>query len=487
MKAILPEWYDPDEDEIRDFVVNATIALDANVLLAMYRVSDSQRKQILHVLDQVSNRLWIPFQVALEYQRNRLGVAATQHNAYDALRSIGTEKYKETIQAAVDSLRDLRNQAMNGLRDKQLRRTIENGFDKTILEIETVAERRREEMTEEFENLRKAHSIDFSTARTNDPIRAALDRILTKDRVGVRPDPSIEEQRRIDACARIEAKLPPGYKDSGKDDPVGDCMIWFELLEHAESSQRKILFITNDVKEDYYRRINGQTVGPRVEMRAEMLERSGQSFHQTTLDQFLRYANNFLKAQISEETINTLESNRKTAQTRRVYGVEKAIVDDLLSIRSRLESIDIEQDSIASRRSVAAQDLSDAESAIHRLTLDILDQGRILSTTKREQLRSELHRLECRGLELRSLLADIEHQNSELLRSRKFAVAALRFLEGLHADTPVDMSDLLDIKLLSAAEHKMQQRIINHYRARGRPFDYVSLRPPTDERDRDES
>lgn len=316
MKSVLAEWYGPSDDEIGEFLANATIALDANVLLALYRVNDAQRKQVLDVLTRVASRLWVPHQAALEYQRNRLGVAADQQKAHDAvaaIAAIAAEKVAEVLSTAVTTLNELCAEAVGEVRDREIRSAIEEQFTMTVRSLETVLADRQLAMKNKFHELRKTHTIDFADARNADPIRAALDALITDDRVGEKPDAETLETLKEKAQARIDAKIPPGYKDANKDDATGDCLIWFELLDHARKSARPILFVTDDAKEDSYQRIRGQIVGPRVELRAEMANEAKQPYHQTTLDGFVRLANRHLQTAVPEDTIATLERSRVEA------------------------------------------------------------------------------------------------------------------------------------------------------------------------------
>ncbi|WP_156161826.1 PIN-like domain-containing protein [Nocardia vulneris] len=310
MKTVLPEWYGPSEEDLGKFLSEATIALDANVLLALYRVGGPQRQQLLKVLHQVSGQLWVPYQAALEYQRRRLTVAASQHQMYQTIESIGAEKFDEAIDAVVIALDGLKKKATEGLRDKEISTVVARGFDQTIARIKEVAQSRRAEMKEEFEEIRKTHAIDFATVRADDPIRAELDSMLTHGHVGEQPDAAKLTEWKDRARDRIEKKIPPGYMDADKPDPSGDCIIWFELIEWAKMTKKPVLFITDDVKEDFYDRVHGQTVGPRPELRQEMLELSGQQYHQTTIDGFLRMANNYLQASVPEDTIDQYQARR---------------------------------------------------------------------------------------------------------------------------------------------------------------------------------
>src|SRR5260370_26690200 len=52
--------------------------LDANILLHLYRSSETARLQFIELLRLVRKRLFIPYQVALEFHRNRAEVIAEQ-------------------------------------------------------------------------------------------------------------------------------------------------------------------------------------------------------------------------------------------------------------------------------------------------------------------------------------------------------------------------------------------------------------------------
>ncbi|MBF6194158.1 PIN-like domain-containing protein [Nocardia sp. CDC186] len=319
MKAVLPEWYGPNDDQIKSFVTEATIALDANILLAPYRVGDKQRTDLFKVLRQVSERLWVPYQSALEYQRNRLSVASQQQQLYDSIAKIGTERFDEALEGTIAKLEELRSQAIKGLRDNDISGVIANGFSETLEEIKKVGKLRKEKMRQDFDELRQKHAIDFTIVRKDDPIRAELDSIILPGNIGKRLDGPTRSDRVKKAQERVSNGIPPGYKDAGKEDPTGDCLIWFELLDLAKESSRPVLFVTDDEKkEDWYERVHGQTIGPRVELRAEMLEFAGQPYHQTTLDRFLQLANVHLKSAVPEETISQYRTTRSESKTERL-------------------------------------------------------------------------------------------------------------------------------------------------------------------------
>ncbi|TIH28598.1 hypothetical protein D4765_18385 [Subtercola vilae] len=68
------EYFPPTPSEIKKFWKSATVVVDTNVLLSLYRTSDATSKTLGEVLASLSDRLWMPHQVGLEYSRNRLSV-----------------------------------------------------------------------------------------------------------------------------------------------------------------------------------------------------------------------------------------------------------------------------------------------------------------------------------------------------------------------------------------------------------------------------
>lgn len=65
---------------------------------------------------------------------------------------------------------------------------------------------------------------------------------------------------------RYANKIPPGYKDSKKNcgnrHRFGDLIIWFQIMEKAESADKDIIFVTDDEKEDWWELFEGFKTGP---------------------------------------------------------------------------------------------------------------------------------------------------------------------------------------------------------------------------------
>lgn len=297
LRSIYPEWYEHDDESLDEIMKTGTIALDANVLLSLYRISAPARENVLNVLadDSVRPRLFIPYQVGLEYLRNRVDVARSQSSGYRALRN--------TIDAYKKSLTDDVNDSSKGLRDKAVKSDINKAIEKHL-----------DELSEDITSIQSQHVIDYEQFRVSDPVLDRLEQILTgTDQIATKPDDETLAGRRKKAKDRITAKVPPGYGDASKDDPSGDYLVWCELLDRAATNTAPMLFVTDDKKQDWYQLDKQkQILGPRPELRVEM---APHIYHQMTLDHFLRLVETHLSITVDRGTVEqvTTASRQRVA------------------------------------------------------------------------------------------------------------------------------------------------------------------------------
>ncbi len=139
-------------------------------------------------------------------------------------------------------------------------------------------------------------------ARDSDRVLLRLEK-LSEDRIGTQMDPDKLEAAKKEAKRRAEAGIPPGYKDKTKPDPTGDYLVWRQLMDEAAQRKLPVVFITDDRKEDWYRREHGLTLGARHELREEMMTEAGVPLLMMTTGTFLHHAEMHLNAEVSDETI----------------------------------------------------------------------------------------------------------------------------------------------------------------------------------------
>jgi hypothetical protein len=107
MRDIFPGHYRPNAAVFRALWKDATVALDANVLLNLYRYPAPARDDLIAAFRKLSPRIFVPYQAALEYQSGRVGTIASQLKRFDEVRKV---------------LRDSENQLQAELGKLQLRK-----------------------------------------------------------------------------------------------------------------------------------------------------------------------------------------------------------------------------------------------------------------------------------------------------------------------------------------------------------------------------
>jgi hypothetical protein len=291
MRSGFREWYPPTPEELQRLWTDAVIVLDSNVLLGLYQYPPSALEEFLSVLEAVRERLWLPHQAALEFHRNRELRIPEQWQVLDRI-----SREIENLSSSLDSL---------GLPE----------FHPT-LEMDEF-EARRQDVREALEALadhvraarEKTPELTALEILTRDPL---FDRITSifEDRVG---EPfSAEDLRQCcrEGESRYAAEIPPGFKDREKDQRVryNDVVIWKQTLRMSTSAEpdarRPAIFVTNDRKDDWWRRRHGAILGPRTELIREYMDEVGQDFHMYTPSGFLEAARQHLEVDVSRETID---------------------------------------------------------------------------------------------------------------------------------------------------------------------------------------
>jgi hypothetical protein len=79
----------------------------------------------------------------------------------------------------------------------------------------------------------------------------------------------------------------------------------------ASSEKRPVIVVTQDVKEDWWERVAGETIGPRQELVEEFYRTTGLLFHMYTLDRFVQLAGERTKQQVPQAALRELEEARR--------------------------------------------------------------------------------------------------------------------------------------------------------------------------------
>lgn len=285
MRNLFPELTRPDAKEFKQLWTNAVFVFDTSVLLSLYGIPKQARDKMISVLKELQrlDRIWIPHHVAVEFYRRRFDVIYDQEKSHaEAIKSLDdTERF---ISKMFDS--------------KEILSKI-SGSCKII----------RNEI--------KKHKKRDCDWLKKDKIEIDLDGIF-KNKVG----PCFEDERLKEICengkGRYDNKVPPGYKDADKDKSdktgirmFGDLIIWHQIIEHAKMEKKSLIFVTDDQKEDWWWKINSNTIGPRYELRKEIKEIAQVEFYMYKSEQFMKHAGEYLSVKFDTKLIERVKKSKE--------------------------------------------------------------------------------------------------------------------------------------------------------------------------------
>ena len=290
MRDLFPGYYRPTDEEFTQLWKSCFFVLDTNVLLNLYRYNQKTRDDFLKVLRVVENRLWIPHQVALEFQENRLNTISGQNQKLDNLRN-ALDNIKSTLMKELIKYPSIPHE--------ELLEETGAKFKSFLDGLQTLEEKQ----------------LNF---HENDYIRQQIDQIFN-NKIGASPSKSELDNIYEDGKERYLNYYPPGYKDNTADkkkEPhlcnglifkreYGDLLVWKEILKQVKEADWKyIIFVTDDDKEDWWLIEKGETLGARPELTEEIFKLGITSFYMYSSDRFLKFAKKYIpEVDVEEESI----------------------------------------------------------------------------------------------------------------------------------------------------------------------------------------
>jgi hypothetical protein len=244
--------------ELNAALREAVVAVDASVLLDLYRFGPKTSRDLIKILRSVGDRLVVPHQALREFWRRRQRVQDSPGGA--------TKTATEALDNAGQSIRKALDTWARAVGDDE---------DKVSELIASV-----NDSLGELKGKLQDVSQDASAEGGGDPILEQLEEILA-GRVTSRLSPEEWAECVAEANRRIEAKEPPGYKDADKqggdlpEGGAGDYLVWYEATRYAKEPARDLLIVTSDQKEDWWWRRRSDFIGPRPELTSEYHQLTG--------------------------------------------------------------------------------------------------------------------------------------------------------------------------------------------------------------------
>ncbi|MCT7954309.1 PIN-like domain-containing protein [Laspinema palackyanum] len=296
MKKLFPGYYSLNQEQFKELWENCIFVFDTNILLNLYRYSKNTRNDFTNnILRKIEERLWIPHQVALEFQEKRLTLIESQQTQIDTIKS-KWEKHKTAFLGDIRKFYSVNPKSLIGRLDKELL---------------------------EYLNTKNSLIYEKLELTKHDAIRDIVDELF-HGKIGEIPAKGTLMDIYKDGQERYKIKYPPGFcdhykKEKSKYPPYlykemefkreyGDLILWKELLKEVESRNWKhIIFITDDEKEDWWNINSGKTIGPRLELIQEMDEAGVSLFYMYNSKGFIRFAEEHLGTKISDYSKQEIE------------------------------------------------------------------------------------------------------------------------------------------------------------------------------------
>lgn len=289
MRALFPGYFRPTDEDFAALWGNCTFAIDANVLLNLYRYSPGTRRELEKALDSVKDRLFIPHQAAKEFLKNRLSVTTGQAEEYTR---------------AVKVIKDLTETLSNRKKHPFLPESEHQQFVERSAELCTHLETQRTALLDRL---------------TVDEVLAFVEQTFD-GKTGEALPAELMKSLAAEGDSRYQQEVPPGYKDGKKDasgDPYrkyGDLIVWKQIINRAKAASTPIIFITDDKKEDWWQEQSGRTIGPRPELVEEFIAQTAQKFWMYSVDKFVEETGRVSNVPVSAAAIAEIVEVREDAK-----------------------------------------------------------------------------------------------------------------------------------------------------------------------------
>lgn len=274
-KLLAPSWLDgvfPDPVEalaysspsLEVLFKDAAVVFDTNALLAPYQVGNQSVDEIATIYRELAgdDRLFIPYQVAREFAKNRGVKLADMHTLVHSRLS------------TLPKLEPLDCPMLEGI----------DAYQAPSPLVATMKEHIRK-----YKKLLGALKEHLAEWGWNDRVSTLYREVFTANRLITHEKDDLalgEELKR-----RVTHDLPPAFRDKSKPDGgVGDLAIWLSILRMAKQKSVDVVFVCNEKKNDWVYRSNDEALTPRMELCIEFLRETACHFALISWPRFLQLA-----------------------------------------------------------------------------------------------------------------------------------------------------------------------------------------------------
>lgn len=303
--------YQMTEERQKELWTDCVFVFDTSALLALYLYPEEARQQIYkEIFAKIKGRLWIPHHVFFEYLKNKSSkIREPISRSYHPLNDKYVKPILDSVHRSLGRLDALKNNIKNADSHPHMVSEEIEAYGRQLKEfLKTTAD-----FGKTFHDKIEQKIHEILLLEQHDTVYENIKRYFKVGR-----EYSYDEILNItmEGKHRYEFKIPPGYedlKDKIGTQIFGDLIIWKQLLEYSKENKKNIVFVCNDVKEDWWHLVSDKkekkrTHGPRKELIKELKDYSGGTFWMYNQARFLDVANTLMKSNVLSRYIDQMSS-----------------------------------------------------------------------------------------------------------------------------------------------------------------------------------
>lgn len=288
-------------DQLSKHLLNdATMVFDTSSIGLLYEMPEVHKKKLMSILEHYQKRIWLPAQVKAEYMCHKNKFLYQPISDNYATPPLFKKDFFAGIKSLIDKHKGepyfhpyLDEGVVEDLEEKEKQMVM------TFDEIKTVITSQYKKREEEIKEIAAKSETDviykmFSEVKVGTPFSYT-------DFLNI-----VQE-----GDMRYRYSIPPGYMDikEKSTDGVrvfGDLIIWKEILRYAKDNRKPVLFVCDDVKEDWYKSVKNEKkrekseeITPREELLREFSDVTGQKCWILPLGKFIK----FLETNLTESSV----------------------------------------------------------------------------------------------------------------------------------------------------------------------------------------
>ncbi|MBZ9621458.1 hypothetical protein G9F71_000940 [Clostridium sp. FP2] len=273
------------------------IVMDTNVLLGLYSFTPETIKDIIGSFSKCINLFWLPNQVYLEYRRHYEHIRKREINRFQYLKEEICNELSDTIGKVSVKYGAYNKYKLPEVDDSRIR-LIEN--IKNVMKI----------AKQDLEKLQSENSEHVSCISEQEDIVHKFVTNIKKN--SSTAGFSMLELMNIyeEGEKRYKYKMPPGFTDINKPDKgedysdfvmrkYGDLIIWKEILRKIKDADVNLIFVENEVKEDWWTFSKSRPKRIPLMLEEEFNKETGSNsdFYMVTVDELISHFANHLNIQ----------------------------------------------------------------------------------------------------------------------------------------------------------------------------------------------